>query len=99
MGRHLGGMLPCVCICCVGGNPTVNEVSYLLCRIKAVFGIVKELSIFSGPERGNLVRTNSFVRELRQELRHERNCCHVSCRDQVDFTSMSQLAKRKVVSC
>ena len=34
---------------------------------------------------------------LRQELSHENNCCDVSCRDQIEFTSMSQLAKPEVV--
>ena len=39
------------------------------------------------------VQIHALVSEPRQEFSHENNCCDVSCRDQVEFTTMSQLAK------
>ena len=75
----------------------MDKVGNLLCRILGVVGLVKELSILSGFAGGDLVQVDSLVSKLRQELRHKHNCCDVSCRNQVQFTSMSQLAKPKVV--
>ena len=75
----------------------MDDISNLLCRILGVVGLVQKLSILSGPDGGDLVQVDSFSSELRQELSHEHNCCDVSCRDQVEFTSMSQLAKPEVV--
>ena len=75
----------------------MDEVSNLLCRILGVVGLVKELSILSGLSGRDFVQINFLVSELCQELSHKHNCCDVSGRDQVEFTSMSQLAKPKVV--
>ena len=92
---ELGKLMLCVWICCVGRNPTVDEISNLLCRILGVIVLVKKLSILSGLAGGDLVQI--VVSELRQELSHEHNCCDVSSRDQIKFTSMSQFAKPEVV--
>ena len=75
----------------------MDEISNLLCRILGVIGLVKKLSILSGLAGGDLVQIDSLVSELRQELSHEHNCCDVSSRDQIKFTSMSQFAKPEVV--
>ena len=79
------------------GTQLWDEVSNLLCRILGVIGLVKKLSILSGFARGDLVQVHSLVSELSQELRREYNSCDVSSRYQVEFTSMSQLAKPEVV--
>ena len=75
----------------------MDKIGDLLCRILGVVGLVKELSILSGFAGGDLVQIDSLVSKLRQELRHKHNCCDVSCRNQVQFTCMSELAKPKVV--
>lgn len=61
------------------------------------YGLVQEFSVLSGSTGRDLVQVHALVSELRQELSHENNCCDVSCRDRVEFTTMSQLAKPKVV--
>ena len=75
----------------------MDKISNLLCRILGVIGLVKKLSVLSGFAGRNLVEVDSFVSKLCQELRHKHNCCDVPCRNQVQFTSMSQLAKPIVV--
>ena len=87
----------CVWICCAGWNPAVDKIGDLLCRILGVIGLVKELSILSGFAGGDLVQVDSLVSKLCQELHRKHNCCDVPCRNQIQFTSMSQLAKPKVV--
>ena len=96
-GFELSELMLGVWVCCTGRNPAMDEVSNLLCRVLGVIGFVKKLSILSGFARGDLVQVHSLVSELGQELRHEYNCCDVSSRYQVEFTSMSQLAKPEVV--
>ena len=75
----------------------MDQISYLLCCILCIVGLVQEFSVLSGSAVRDLVQVNSLVSELRQELCHENNCCDVSSRDQAEFTTMSQLAKPKVV--
>ena len=77
--------------------PTVNDVGDLLSGILGVVGLVHQFAILPSSTVGDLVQVDSFVSELRQELCHENNCCDVPSRDQVEFTTMSQLAKPKVV--
>ena len=96
-GFELSELMLGVWVCCTGRNPAMDEVSNLLCRVLGVIGFVKKLSILSGFARGDLVQVHSLVSELGQELRHKHHSCDVSSRNQVKFTSMSQLAKPEVV--
>ena len=97
LASELGKLMLRVRICCAGRNPAVDEISDLLCCILGIVGLVQKFSVLSGSTGRDLVQIHALVSELRQELSHENNCCDVSCRDQVEFTTMSQLAKPKVV--
>ena len=75
----------------------MDQISYLLRCILGVVGLVQKFAVLPSPAVRDLVQVDSLVSELRQELCHENNCCDVPSRDQVEFTTMSQLAKPKVV--
>ena len=75
----------------------MDQISYLLRCILGVVGLVQEFSVLPSPAVRDSVQVDSLVSELRQEFCHKNNCCGVSSRDQVEFTTMSQLAKPKVV--
>ena len=72
----------------------MNDVGNLLSGILGVVGLVHQFAILPSPTVGDFVQVDSFVSELRQEFCHEHN---VPCRDQVEFTTMSQLSKPEVV--
>ena len=80
-------------VSCAGRYPTVNDISDLLSGMLGV-GLVHLFSILPSSAVRDLVQVDSFVSELRQEFCHEHN---VPCRDQVEFTTMSQLSKPEVV--
>ena len=84
-------------ISCASRYPTLNDIGDLLCGILGVVGLVQQFAILPSPRVGDFVQVDSFVSELRQEFCHENNCCDVPCRDQVEFTTMSQLPKPEVV--
>ena len=75
----------------------MDEIGDLLCCILGIVGLVQNFAVLSGSTGRDFVQIHALVSELRQEFSHENNCCDVSCRDQIEFTSMSQLAKPEVV--
>ena len=84
-------------VSCAGRYPTVNDISDLLSGMLGVVGLVHLFSILPSSAVRDLVQVDSFVSELRQEFCHEHNGCDVPGRDQVEFTTMSQLSKPEVV--
>ena len=97
LASELGKLMLGIRISCTGRNPAVDEICNLLRGILGVVGFVQQFPILPGPTVGDFVQVDAFVSELRQESCHEYNCCDVPCRDQVKFTTMSQLAKPKVI--
>ena len=69
-----------------------------LCGILGVVGLVQQFAILPSPRVGDFVQVDSFVSELPfKSSVMKNNCCDVPCRDQVEFTTMSQLPKPEVV--
>ena len=94
---ELGELMLGVWIGCTGRNPAVDEIRDLLSGKLGVVGLIQQFAILPSPAVRDLVQIDSFVSELRQEFRGEHHCCYVSSRDQIEFTTMSQLAKPEVV--
>mgnify|MGYP006897956022 CR=1 FL=1 len=75
----------------------MDDVRDLLSGILGVVRLVHQFAILPCSAVRDFVQVDSFVSELRQEFCHENNSCDVPCRDQVEFTTMSQLPKPEVV--
>ena len=75
----------------------MNDVGDLLSGILGVVGLIQQFAILPSPAVRDLVQIDSFASELRQKFRCEHHCCYVPSRDQIEFSTMSQLAKPEVV--
>ena len=75
----------------------MGQVRNLLSRVFGIVGLVQKLSILSCFGGRYFVQIDAFVAQLGQEFRHKHHSCDVTSRDQVQFTSMSQLAQPEVV--